>query len=102
MELGSTTLQMAQEWAQYLWHERGLALMYTHLVLAALFPIYAGAHASLRRPPSAAMPRGKKKGEVGHAEDSDDEDLEVEQHVGLTPSDAIMFPILAGITLAGL
>ena len=81
-----------------------MALMYTHLVLAALFPIYAGAHASLRRPPSAAMPLKKKRKTKtkGDDEDSEDEELEVEQHVGLTPSDAIMFPVLAGFTLSGL
>lgn len=92
------------EWAQFLWQERGMALMYTHLVLAALFPIYAGAHASLRRPPSAAMPLKKKRKTKtkGDDEDSEDEELEVEQHVGLTPSDAIMFPVLAGFTLSGL
>ncbi|KFY51590.1 hypothetical protein V496_08810 [Pseudogymnoascus sp. VKM F-4515 (FW-2607)] len=90
------------EWAQFLWQERGMAQMYTHLVLAALFPIYAGAHASLRRPPSAAIPVKKKRTTKEEDEDSEDEDLEVEQHVGLTPSDAIMFPILAGFTLSGL
>ncbi|KFY09786.1 hypothetical protein V492_05341, partial [Pseudogymnoascus sp. VKM F-4246] len=92
------------EWAHFFWQERGTAQMYTHLVLAALFPIYAGAHASLRRPPSAAMPVKKKRKtkEEDEDEDSDDEELEVEQHLGLTPSDAIMFPILAGFTLSGL
>ncbi|OBT68436.1 hypothetical protein VE03_02866 [Pseudogymnoascus sp. 23342-1-I1] len=90
------------EWAQFLWQERGMAQMYTHLVLAALFPIYAGAHASLRRPPSAAIPVKKKRKTMEDDENSEDEELEVEQHVGLTPSDAIMFPILAGFTLSGL
>jgi len=70
--------------------------MYTHLVLAALFPIYIGSHASLRRPPSAAK---TKKSEI---EDEDDEQ-EVEPLIeGMTPSDAIMFPVIAGIVLAAL
>lgn len=80
--------------------------MYIHLLLASLFPIYAGAHASLRRPPSAAKPKKKKPtGQDDNDEDDDDEDedLELPQKVeSLQPSDAIMFPILAGFTLAGL
>ncbi|OBT42338.1 hypothetical protein VE00_06505 [Pseudogymnoascus sp. WSF 3629] len=98
-----TPQALVTEWAHFLWQERGMAQMYTHLVLAALFPIYAGAHASLRRPPSAALPiKKKRKTGEGDDEDSEDEELEVEQHLGLTPSDAIMFPILAGFTLSGL
>jgi len=70
--------------------------MYIHLILAAVFPIYIGAHASLRRPPSAAVPKKKAPGEDG---DDEDEEVKIE---GMTPSDAILFPILAGITLGGL
>ena len=69
--------------------------MYIHLILSALFPIYTGAHASLRRPPSAADPKT--------SEDTDDDEISVESNVeGLSPSDAILFPILAGLTLTGL
>src|SRR4051794_30981933 len=79
------------------WTEREGVLLYTHVILAALFPIYIGSHASLRRPSSAATPVKSKSG------DEDEDDIDVEPVVeGLTPSDAIMFPILAGITLAGL
>lgn len=100
MDSDSVILQTIGEWGYYLWQERDLAQMYTHLLVAALFPIYAGAHASLRRPPSAAKPTEKRSGDD---EDSDDDELEKPQHVeGLTPSDAIMFPVLAGFTLAGL
>jgi len=67
--------------------------MYLHLILAALFPIYAGSHASLRCPPSAAAP----------TQDDDGEEIEVAPPVeGLQPSDAIVFPVLAGTVLAGL
>lgn len=71
--------------------------MHAHLILAALFPIFIGAHASLRRPPSARAPENEED------EDGEDDGIEKEPIVeGLTPSDAIMFPILAGFTLAGL
>jgi minor histocompatibility antigen H13 len=80
-----------------LWAERDAVLMHIHLILAAMFPIYIGSHASLRRPPSAAAPMKSK------TEDEDDDEIVVEPTVEvLTPSDAIMFPVLAGITLGGL
>jgi len=67
--------------------------MYLHLILAALMPIYAGSHASLRCPPSATPP----------TEDENGEEIEVAPPVeGLQPSDAIVFPVLAGTVLAGL
>lgn len=48
--------------------------VYLHLLVSALFPIYAGAHASLSRPSSAAKPSKKnKKG------DDDDDDNELEE-----------------------
>ncbi|MCJ1255956.1 hypothetical protein MMC24_003775 [Lignoscripta atroalba] len=75
---------------------------YLHLIVSALFPIYAGAHASLSRPSSAAEPpkREKKDGE-----DADDEDgvNETSQPMeGLSPIDAILYPLLTGCMLAGL
>jgi minor histocompatibility antigen H13 len=92
----SLALQFIGKWGAKVYEDRELLQMYIHLLLASLFPIYIGSHASLRRPPSAAAP--KKSG----TEDEDDE-LEVEPLVdGLTPSDAIMFPVFAGIVLAGL
>lgn len=76
---------------------------YLHLLVSALFPIYTGAHASLSRPSSAAEPPKRTK----HArDDSDDDedtpDEQVQKMEGLSPTDAIMFPLLAGSTLAGL
>jgi len=74
---------------------------YLHLLVAALFPIYTGAHASLSRPSSAAKPRKREKGNQDTDEDevTDDAGQKME---GLSPADAIIFPLLAGTTLAGL
>ena len=79
---------------------RPLLPTYLHLLVSAIFPIYTAAHASLARPPSAAPPKSKKS-----TGDDDEEREEVEtptQLESLTPSDAIMFPLLAGGTLASL
>jgi minor histocompatibility antigen H13 len=94
----SPVLQFIGHWAYKVYDERELLQMYIHLILSALFPIYIGAHASLRRPPSAEDPK-KSKGE----ENDDDDEIKVESTVeGLSPSDAILFPVLAGVTLTGL
>ncbi|PLB49182.1 hypothetical protein P170DRAFT_436808 [Aspergillus steynii IBT 23096] len=76
---------------------------YAHLLVSALFPIYIGAHASLSRPTSAA--KRPKNTENDESEDEDDEDQEGESKgkmESLEPSDAIMFPLTAGLTLGGL
>jgi len=80
---------------------------YLHLVAAALFPIYTGAHASLSRPSSAAKPAKKKKRESDdHGSDDEDQDEEDEEEQrimeGLSPTDAILMPLLAGTALASL
>lgn len=77
---------------------------YVHLLASALFPIYAGAHASLSRPSSAAKPQKKRKSTTYGEDDesSEDEDEESHKMEGLSPSDAIVMPLLAGTTLAGL
>ena len=85
---------------------------YVHLLLSAIIPIYAGAHASLSRPSSAADPirasRSKKSGVQQDEEDEEGEDRDGDQDEdasimeGLSPADAIWFPLLAGLTLAGL
>ncbi|KAF2017235.1 hypothetical protein BU24DRAFT_146517 [Aaosphaeria arxii CBS 175.79] len=81
---------------------RPLLPTYIHLIASALFPIYTGAHASLSRPTSAAKPT-KRKADRNDDEDSDDEDEEEEYKMeGLSPTDAILMPLLAGCTLAGL
>jgi minor histocompatibility antigen H13 len=94
----SPLLQAVGHWGYKAYAERELLQMYIHLLLSALFPIYIGAHASLRRPPSAEEPK-KPKGEKLE----DDDEIEVETPIeGLSPSDAILFPLLAGLTLTGL
>ncbi|OJD14148.1 hypothetical protein AJ78_05475 [Emergomyces pasteurianus Ep9510] len=88
---------------------------YSHLLVSALFPIYIGAHASLTRPSSAAKPTKPKNTndepiiDRENDEDAEEEDEEEEEEEtslkkmeGLEPSDAIMFPIMAGLTLGGL
>ncbi|KAJ4297744.1 hypothetical protein N0V90_005639 [Kalmusia sp. IMI 367209] len=81
---------------------------YTHLIVSALFPIYAGAHASLTRPSSAAKPTKRKRRDADKESDEDDEEEEEEEEEeehkmeGLAPTDAIMMPLFAGCALAGL
>jgi minor histocompatibility antigen H13 len=73
---------------------------YLHLLASALFPIYTGAHASLSRPSSAARPKKKAGAEEGDFnEEPEDSSFKTE---GLTPKDAILFPLLAGFTLSSL
>ena len=73
--------------------------VYLHLLVSALFPIYAGAHASLSRPSSAAKPsEGTKR-----RDDPDDDSEEREQRMeGLGPMDALFLPLFAGFLLASL
>lgn len=73
---------------------------YLHLLVSAIFPIYTAAHASLSRPSSAAPKKTKKGGGDDEAEDDDDD--ESQKIESLTPSDALLFPLLAGGTLASL
>ncbi|KAL8902828.1 MAG: hypothetical protein Q9207_004354 [Kuettlingeria erythrocarpa] len=77
---------------------------YLHLIASALLPIYAGAHASLTRPSSAAQPARSKEAATSEVEaaESDEGEETVSQIEGLSASDAIWFPILAGCTLGGL
>ncbi|KAJ5699108.1 hypothetical protein N7462_001113 [Penicillium macrosclerotiorum] len=78
---------------------------YGHLLVAALFPIWIGAHASLSRPSSATKPPKKdteKDGQDTDDEEADEESGPVQKMEGLEPSDALMFPLTAGLTLGGL
>lgn len=70
---------------------------YLHLIVSAIFPIYTAAHASLSRPSSAAPRKSKTKHEQDHEDDDTPTQIE-----NLTPSDAVVFPLLAGATLASL
>ncbi|THY59502.1 peptidase A22B, signal peptide peptidase [Aureobasidium pullulans] len=78
--------------------------LYTHLVLSALFPIVTGAYSSLSRPSSAAKPLKKPKDHrrSDEQDDEDDDEDSIQKMEGLSPSDAVIFPVLAGCTLGGL
>lgn len=70
-----------------------------HLLLSAALTIYAGAHASLTRPHSAAKPpRGRKE----LLDDTNDDDEHESKMETLEPMDAVYLPVLAGTSLGGL
>ncbi|KAK2841563.1 hypothetical protein FQN49_006131, partial [Arthroderma sp. PD_2] len=68
----------------------------THFIVATLFALYIGSHASLSRPSSA------KKEPKEQSDENEYDEVVVQKMGGLEPSDAIMFPILSGLTLTGL
>ena len=75
---------------------------YLHLLLSALFAIYTGTHASLSRPKSARKMQSSPDAEKEEAEE-EDMSVEVDQQMeGLSPTDAIVFPVLAGCMLGAL
>jgi minor histocompatibility antigen H13 len=74
---------------------------YLHIILSAIFPIYTAAYASLSRPTSAAKPKKDRTG-TSQGEEEDEEDDEYQRMEGLTPSDALLFPIFAGVALTTL
>lgn len=98
LEGDSLILQEIGKWASIIWSFRPLAQMELHLILSALFPIVIGAHASLKRPPSAGPPETDEEDNVDGLDAVVDEPL----NAGLTPSDAILFPVTAGLMLGGL
>ncbi|RPB26174.1 hypothetical protein L211DRAFT_804901, partial [Terfezia boudieri ATCC MYA-4762] len=87
-----------------------LVQTYTHLLLTALLPIVTGAHASLGRPNNVRPPSKKPKDNLttpspqgDHDDEDDDDDEEGPKTVEtLTPRDAMLFPVTAGIMLGGL
>ncbi|KAI1834227.1 hypothetical protein DTO013E5_4451 [Penicillium roqueforti] len=83
---------------------RPLLPTYGHLLVSALFPIWIGAHASLTRPSSAAKPAKKQSDKDKDENDTDDEEGHgpLQKMEGLEPSDALIFPLTAGLTLGGL
>lgn len=73
------------------------------MILSAILIIYVGAHASLRRPPSAAPPAITDKTKRGKDGEPIKDDTKKEQFVpGFEATDAIMFPLMAGSVLIGL
>ncbi|KAF7508480.1 hypothetical protein GJ744_009193 [Endocarpon pusillum] len=81
---------------------RRLLPTYLHILASALFLVYIAAHASLSIPSSAAPPSRKRRD--AHDDESMDEEPEVvaESKEALKPKDAILFPLLAGLTLSSL
>lgn len=74
--------------------------VYGHILVSALFPIYIGAHASLSRPSSAAKPPSENEDETDNEEgEGQSRRQKIES---LEPTDALMFPLMAGLTLSGL
>lgn len=71
-------------------------LLEAKIILGAMGIIFLGAHAALRRPPSAAPPKSKK---IGGRSSRGEEDRFAQ---GLERSDAILFPVMAGGLLIGL
>ncbi|KAG5808343.1 hypothetical protein H9Q74_012787 [Fusarium xylarioides] len=92
----NSTLPSEQSWLSSFAHIKDLSfvMLEVRLVLSAIGIIYLGAHAALRRPPSAQPAKKKKPGSKG-----DDEESFAQ---GLEPSDAIVFPLMAGAVLIGL
>lgn len=75
---------------------------YLHVIFSALFSIFIGAHASLSRPSSAAEPAKPQDARDNSDEDDDCEGETERKMEGLSPMDALTFPLLAGCTLTGL
>lgn len=75
---------------------------YLHVIFSALFSIFIGAHASLSRPSSAAEPAKPQDARDINDEDDDGEGETERKMEGLSPMDALTFPLLAGCTLTGL
>uniref|UniRef100_A0A0D2XGJ2 Minor histocompatibility antigen H13 n=1 Tax=Fusarium oxysporum (strain Fo5176) TaxID=660025 RepID=A0A0D2XGJ2_FUSOF len=92
----NSTLANGQNWLSSFAHIKDLSfvMLEVRLVLSAIGIIYLGAHAALRRPPSAQPAKKKKPGS------KDDDEERFAQ--GLEPSDAIIFPLMAGAVLIGL
>ncbi|KAI0385101.1 signal peptide peptidase-domain-containing protein [Hypomontagnella monticulosa] len=83
-----------------LWNARDFLFLEFRIIFTSLACIYIGSHGSLRRPPSANPPnKNKKRGARGQQQHQDRDDQFVQ---GLLPSDAILFPVMAGICLVGL
>ncbi|KAI4183052.1 MAG: hypothetical protein LQ348_004749 [Seirophora lacunosa] len=76
---------------------------YLHLIASAVLPIYAGAHASLTRPSSAAKPSKASKARASKRAADEDSDEEPSSKIeGLSASDALWFPLFAACTLGAL
>ncbi|KAI1755669.1 signal peptide peptidase-domain-containing protein [Xylaria castorea] len=97
MAFNQTFLEKLATAPTILLQHKDLLVLESRIVFIALACIYIGSHGAIRRPPSAKLPKPSKDGENKEAENRDDQYVQ-----GLLPSDAIMFPILAGTVLVGL
>lgn len=80
---------------------RGLLYLQLRMVATSLFIIYTASHGAIQRPHSAAPPKRKRKGEKSHGHDEDGD--QTHQYAqSFLASDAIVFPITAGILLVSL
>ncbi|KAI0458125.1 signal peptide peptidase-domain-containing protein [Xylaria acuta] len=95
--LNQTFLEKLATAPTILLQHKDLLVLESRIVFTALACIYIGSHGAIRRPPSAKLPKTRKNGKHKEAENRDDQYVQ-----GLLPSDAIMFPILAGTVLVGL
>ena len=72
-----------------------------HELLITLWIIYTSSHATLTRPSSAA-PRSKSRSK----DDTEDDESQARENniipEGLSPLDAILFPVMAGVMLTGM
>lgn len=92
----SPALQFIGKWSYIIYEKLGWYQTSIHLLLSATIPMFIAAHASLKQPPSAAISLKDEK------EREEDDELEVKVQVeGLTPSDALWFPLTATIALTG-
>jgi minor histocompatibility antigen H13 len=73
---------------------------YVLLLASTVSIIYIGSHGSLSRPSSADPP--KKAAIDSNDADEDEPEDTVQKMEAMMPSDIILFPILAGVTLCGL
>ncbi|EED19366.1 signal peptide peptidase, putative [Talaromyces stipitatus ATCC 10500] len=101
--MADSILESLQPVVEQLKDMRPFLPTYAHLLVSALIPIYTGAHASLSRPSSAAKPTKKSRAESESEDEEEDEGKDTGNKMeGLEPSDALMFPLIAGLTLGGL
>ena len=80
---------------------RPLLPTFVLMIFSAVVPIYTGAHASLTRPSSAAKPSKPSKSSDSNGDDDEDE-LAMPKMESLSPMDAIILPVFAGLSLAGM
>lgn len=96
----ATILQTVGFYGYRVYDNADMLIMHLHLLASALFPIWIGAHASLSKPPGDVCiveepPRHESN-------EGSKKSITKSNMDGLTPSDAILFPIMAAITLGGL